>query len=162
VYLSIRWLIGFQWSNTIGIRFDVAGLVLGATTLVVCCVYGVAVTWKKNSKIAIFKDPLNLSMIFGQLLDGFTSFISIKNPLGFSDLQYSEKHFLSNGILDIWGPLYPLLKFIFIILVIYLVDVFYKKDLKKHSELVIIFKIVILLLGFSPGLRDILRVTMGV
>jgi len=162
VYLSIRWMIGFQWSNTIGIRFDVAALVLGAATLVVWCVYGIAVTWKKNSKIAIFKDPLNLSMIFGQLLDGFTSFISIKNPLGFSDLQYSEKHFLSTGILDIWGPLYPLLKFIFIILVIYLVDVFYKKDLKKYSELVIIFKIVILLLGFSPGLRDILRVTMGV
>ncbi len=101
-------------------------------------------------------------MIFGQLLDGFTSYISIKNPLGFSDLQYSEKHFLSDGILDLWGPLYPLLKFIFVILVIYIIDVFYKKDLKKYSELVVIFKIVFLILGLSPGLRDVLRITMGV
>jgi len=162
VYLSIRWIIGFQWNSTIGIRFDVAGLVLGAATLVVCCVYGIVLTWKKNSKIAIFKNPLNLSMIFGQLLDGFTSYISIKNPLGFSDLQYSEKHFLSDGILDLWGPLYPLLKFIFVILVIYLIDVFYKEDLKKYSELVVIFKIVFLILGLSPGLRDLLRITMGV
>jgi uncharacterized membrane protein len=41
-------------------------------------------------------------------------------------------------------------------------DVLYKSELKNYQRLVNLLKIGILILGFSPGLRDILRVTMGV
>jgi uncharacterized membrane protein len=46
--------------------------------------------------------------------------------------------------------------------VIYVFDVYYKEELKNHLTLVNLLKIGILILGFSPGLRDLLRVTMGV
>jgi uncharacterized membrane protein len=46
--------------------------------------------------------------------------------------------------------------------VVYVFDVLYKDELKDHMTLVNLLKIGILILGFSPGLRDLLRVTMGV
>jgi uncharacterized membrane protein len=77
-------------------------------------------------------------------------------------LYYAEKHPASNVLLNVWGPLFPIVKFILIIVVIYVFDVLYKEELKDHLTLVNLLKICILILGFSPGLRDILRVTMGV
>jgi len=58
--------------------------------------------------------------------------------------------------------LFPILKFVLIIVVIYVFDVLYKEELKDHLTLVNLLKICIIILGFSPGLRDLLRVTMGV
>jgi len=77
-------------------------------------------------------------------------------------LAYSEKHPASNALLNIWGPLFPIVKFLLIIVVIYVFDILYKKELQKYTTLINLLKIGILILGFSPGLRDLLRVTMGV
>ena len=77
-------------------------------------------------------------------------------------LSYAEKHPASNVLLEIWGPLFPIVKFVLIIVVVYVFDVLYKDELKDHMTLVNLLKIGILILGFSPGLRDLLRVTMGV
>ena len=41
-------------------------------------------------------------------------------------------------------------------------DIYLKNELKNYMTLTNLLKIVILILGFSPGLRDLLRVTMGV
>ena len=49
-----------------------------------------------------------------------------------------------------------------IIFVIYMFDVLYKDELKDHLTLVNLIKIGILILGFSPGVRDLIRVTIGV
>jgi uncharacterized membrane protein len=49
-----------------------------------------------------------------------------------------------------------------IILIIYVFDILFKVELKNHITLINLLKIGILILGFSPGLRDLLRVTMGV
>jgi uncharacterized membrane protein len=100
-------------------------------------------------------------MLSGHLLDGITSYISIKDPFSMG-LHYAEKHPASNVLLDIWGPLFPIVKFVLIIVVIYVFDIIYKDELKNHLNLVNLLKIGILILGFSPGLRDLLRVTMGV
>ena len=77
-------------------------------------------------------------------------------------LNYSEKHPASNLLLEIWGPLFPIVKFILIIVVIYVFDIYFKDELKNYLTLVNLLKICILILGFSPGVRDLLRVTMGV
>jgi uncharacterized membrane protein len=47
-------------------------------------------------------------------------------------------------------------------MVIYVFDVLYKKELGRYSRLANLLKIGIFILGVSPGLRDLLRVTMGV
>ena len=77
-------------------------------------------------------------------------------------LSYAEKHPASNALLEIWGPLFPTVKFLLIIIVIYVFDILYKEELKNHLTLVNLIKISILILGFSPGVRDLLRATMGV
>ena len=100
-------------------------------------------------------------MLSGHLIDGLTSYISIKDPFSMG-LYYAEKHPASNALLNIWGPLFPIVKFFLIIIVIYVFDIMFKEELKNHINLVNLLKIGILILGFSPGLRDLLRVTMGV
>jgi len=161
LYLISIWIIGYQWNNTTGIRFDIFLIVISIVFLIVGLVYLIAYIFKNSEKFVVYKNPLNLAMISGHLIDGLTSFISIKDPF-LMGLQYYEKHPASNFLLDIWGPLFPIVKFILIIVVIYVFDILYKDELKNHLTFVNLIKIGILILGFSPGLRDLLRVTMGV
>jgi len=143
------------------VRFDVFTIIIGLTVLITVLVYILAHIFRSYEKIVVYKNPLNLAMLFGHLMDGITSYISIKDPLGMG-LFYSEKHPASNLLLEVWGPLFPIVKFVLIVFVIYVFDVLFKEDLKNHLTLVNLLKIGILILGFSPGLRDLLRVTIGV
>jgi len=161
LYLIARWISGDTWSYTSGVNFDVFLIVIGLITLILTIVYIIARYFKENEKVVVYGNPLNLAMLFGHLLDGITSYISIKDPFSMG-LNYAEKHPASNSLLEIWGPLFPITKFVLIIVVIYVFDVLYKDELKQYITLVNLLKIGILILGFSPGLRDILRVTMGV
>ncbi|OGS40858.1 MAG: hypothetical protein A3K77_07875, partial [Euryarchaeota archaeon RBG_13_31_8] len=161
VILIARWVAGDRWGLTIGSKPDVFLIVIGIVTLILGLVYLIAFVFRNNKKIVVYKNPLNLAMIAGHLIDGITSYISIKDPLNMG-LMYSEKHPASNALLDIWGPLFPIVKFVLIIIVIYVFDILYKDELKNNQILVNLIKIGILILGFAPGLRDLLRVTMGV
>jgi len=161
MFLIGLWILGYRWNDTTGVRFDVFLIVIGLIALIVGLVYLVARKFSSNEKIAVYKNPLNLSMLVGHLLDGLTSYISINDPFGMG-LYYAEKHPASNMLLSTWGPLFPIVKFVLIIVVIYVFDVLYKEELKGYQRLVNLIKIGILILGFSPGLRDLLRVTMGV
>jgi uncharacterized membrane protein len=155
------WIMGDQWSNTSGVQFDVFLIVIALVFFIVGLVYLIAYIYRKKENIAFYKNPLNLAMLSGHLIDGITSYISIKDPF-LMGLSYAEKHPASNALLNIWGPLFPIVKFILIIIVIYVFDIMFKEELKNHLTLVNLLKIGILILGFSPGLRDLLRVTMGV
>jgi len=159
--LIINWVIGDRWGFTTGARADVFLIVVGIVCLIVSLVYLFTFIFKNSKNIIVYRNPLNLAMIAGHLIDGLTSYISIKDPFNMG-LMYAEKHPASNFLLDIWGPLFPIVKFVLIILVIYVFDILYKEELKNNLRLVNLLKIVILILGFSPGLRDLLRVTMGV
>lgn len=161
VFLIIKWFSGDQWSSTTGIRSDVFGIVVVLVCLIVSLVYLFPNFFRKKEQLLVYKNPLNLAMLTGHLIDGIATYISISDPLGMG-LSYAEKHPASNFLLDIWGPLFPIVKFLLIIIVIYVFDILYKEELKNHPTLVNLIKIGILILGFSPGLRNLLRVTMGV
>ncbi|MBN2065933.1 MAG: DUF63 family protein [Candidatus Thermoplasmatota archaeon] len=162
VYLIARWIAGEQWAQSYGVRFDVFALVLGLVSLIVVGVYLIAQKYKKYSSLAAYKQPLNLAMIAGHMIDGIASYVSIYDPLNMNIIKYVEKHPASNFLMEVWPPLFPIMKFVLIIVVIYVFDVLYRKELQQHMRLVNLLKIGILILGFSPGLRDLLRVTMGV
>ncbi|MEM4258324.1 MAG: DUF63 family protein [Candidatus Thermoplasmatota archaeon] len=162
LYLVGLWIIGENWSHTAGVRFDVFILIFVLVASVTSIVYLVSVLYKQKSWSAPYRQPLNLAMIIGHLIDGWTSYISIYDPLGMGLLAYEEKHPASNFLLEIWPPLFPIVKFCLIVVVIYLFDIAYKEELRNHQHLVHLLKIGILILGFSPGMRDLLRVTMGV
>lgn len=159
--LILGWILGFQWDSTTGVRFDVFLIVIGLVSIIVGLVYIFASKFKGSKDLSAYKNPLNLSMLAGHLIDGMTSYISIKDPF-LMGLNYSEKHPASNFLLETWGPLFPIVKFLLIIVVIYVFDILYKEELKNHITLINLLKIGILILGFSPGIRDLLRVTMGV
>jgi len=163
LYLIAIWILGARWGTKENpvVRFDVFLIVIGLVLLITGIVYLIAYLYKNKQKIAVYRNPLNLAIILGHQIDGLTSYISIKDPF-MMGLSYTEKHPASDLLLNIWGPLFPIVKFLLIIVVIYVFDVLYKQELKKYSGLVNLLKICILILGFSPGLRDLLRVTMGV
>jgi len=161
LYLIALWIIGDQWGFSTGVRFDVFLIIISLVLFIVSLVFLIAYIFRKNEKIVVYKNPLNLAMLFGHLIDGLTSYVSIKDPFSMG-LLYSEKHPASHALLEIWGPLFPIVKFILIILIIYVFDILFKEELKNHITLINLLKIGILILGFSPGLRDLLRVTMGV
>ncbi|MCX6661742.1 MAG: DUF63 family protein [Euryarchaeota archaeon] len=161
-FLIGRWVMGDQWSGSYGTYVTVLLLVIGLVSLIVSAVYLVAWKYRKNDRLVVYKHPLNLSMLAGHLIDGITSYVSIYDPLQMGLPSYIEKHPASNSLMEAWPPLFPIVKFILIILVIYVFDVLYKKELERYSRLVNLLKIGIFILGVSPGLRDLLRVTMGV
>ncbi|HUS99170.1 MAG TPA: DUF63 family protein, partial [Candidatus Thermoplasmatota archaeon] len=161
-FLIGRWIIGDQWSGSHGTYINVLVLIIGLVALIITAVYLFAWIYRKHETIAVYKKPLNLSMLAGHLIDGITSYISIYDPLRIGLPSYVEKHPASNSLMELWPPLFPLVKFLLIIVVIYIFDVIYKNELEKYSRLVNLLKIGIFILGVSPGLRDLLRVTMGV
>lgn len=162
VYLIGRWMLEEHWSFTYGARFDVFFLIICLVALILIIVYLFVYSFQKHENLAVYKKPLNLSMIAGHLVDGFTSYISIYDPFHMGLPSYVEKHPASNTLMVLWPPLFPLLKFVLIVLVIYFFDVLYKKELQQYTRFVNLIKIGIFILGMSPGLRDLLRVTMGV
>jgi uncharacterized membrane protein len=162
IFLIGRWIIGDRWSISYGSYVNVFLLVIGLVVLIVMSVYLVAWVFRKHESIAVYKKPLNLSMLIGHLIDGITSYVSIYDPLSMGLPSYIEKHPASNSLMELWPPLFPVVKFLLIIMVIYVFDIVYKKELERYSRLVNLLKIGIFILGVSPGLRDLLRVTMGV
>ena len=162
LYLTARWIAGEQWGLSNGVRFDVFVLIFGLITLITTAVYFVSRKYKDNEKFAVYNNPLNLAMVVGHMIDGITSYVSIYDPLHMGLPLYLEKHPASNTLMEIWPPLFPIVKFVLIVVVIYIFDILYKEELKSHQALVNLLKIGILILGLSPGLRDLLRVTMGV
>ncbi len=162
IYYLIRWFIGDQWGPNNGVNFDIFILIFILVFLITLIVYLVSHFYRENEKIAVFSKPINLAMIAGHMLDGIASYISIYDPLNMGLPLYVEKHPASDILMEIWPPLFPIVKFLLIIVVIYVFDVVYKKELKNYSKIVNILKITIFILGFAPGFRDLLRVMMGV
>ncbi|RLF36456.1 MAG: hypothetical protein DRN08_01295 [Thermoplasmata archaeon] len=162
LYLVGRWILGFRWGFSSGVRFDVFVVVVGLVSLITYVVYLVARRLGDDSRFAVYMEPLNMSMLFGHLLDGVTSYVSIYDPFNMGLPMYLEKHPASNVLMGIWGPLFPIVKFVLVILIVYVLDVLYREELRHHMVLIGLIKIGVVILGLSPGMRDLLRVTLGV
>lgn len=163
LYYIILWMTGNTWSDTGGLFPNVFILVsilcVSITGVVFALSKYIKPYWKQAT---IFSTPLNLSMIFGHQLDGIASYISIYDPLNMGLPVYIEKHPASDWLLQLWPPLFPIVKFLLIIGIIYILDIVYKDELSSQKRFVTLLKIGIFILGFAPGLRDLLRVAMGV
>lgn len=146
-------------------------LALGA----VAVVYAVA-RWrhKAGSKSAwAYLVPINLLVVFAQMVDAFATSIGI-------DLAgYREKHVLSAKVIDVtrdagesWGigllAKYPTftgfatVKLLVSLLVVYAIDVQSKDDAQRHPTLIGLVKFAIIMVGIGPGVRDFVRLSLGV
>lgn len=163
LYYVVLWMTGETWSSSSGlfpnVFFLVSVLCVGITLAFYAVSKYVESFWDKASA---FSEPINLFMIFGHQLDGIASYISIYDPLNIGLPVYVEKHPASDLLMQLWPPLFPIVKFLLIIGIIYVLDVWYKEELESQKIFVNLLKIGIFILGFAPGLRDLLRVMMGV
>jgi uncharacterized membrane protein len=162
LYYTVQWLILDKLNFGYNIRFDVFFLIIFLVLIIVFGVILISNFFKKYYFFNTMLRPLNLAMITGHMIDGISSYISIYDPLGMGLPSYYEKHPVSDFIMDIWPPLFPIIKFILVIIIIYVFDILYKKDFERYPRLVNLLKIGIFILGFAPGLRDLLRVMIGV
>jgi len=162
LYYIGLWFSGNQWSIGNGLFLGIFLIVMLIVLSISAFIILIARIFSNINFLKLLSKPLNISMINGHLLDGFVSYISIYDPFKMGLPSYIEKHPASDVIMQIWPPLFPIIKFLLIVFVIYVFDVLYKEDLKDYKQIIILLKIGIFVLGFAPGLRDLLRVAMGV
>ncbi len=123
--------------------------------------------------------PINLVLIFSQMVDGIATAIGIDLGPILSDSGYSEKHVLSELVrqgfenLASWtgwdtGAKFPTffgfapIKLAVSLLVIYVIDVQSKEDVKKYPTLIGLIKFAIIMVGIGPGIRNMVRMSLGV
>jgi len=158
IYLIGRWLSGSPWMDSGETYFIVLPLVL---LLVGGTILGIFALSKKGI-LPIESSFINLFLVFGHMLDGWASYIAVKDPFTLG-LIYGEKHPLPQFLMDrVHGLSYPLVKLAMVIIVIYLIDTPFKQELEKYVNLRNLLKLAIFILGFAPGFRDLLRVVMGI
>lgn len=100
---------------------------------------------------ALFSNRFNQLVFLGQMLDASATFVSLQF------YNCSEQHVLSAGIIDLFGPFsFVIVKFVLMLLVLYFADK--EIDDPKTNWFV---KLLIGIIGFAPGLRDVLTLGVG-
>ena len=97
-------------------------------------------------------------IFFGHFLDAGATFRAL------DAYGYGEKHVLSNYLIGKAGTaavMFPM-KAVAIGLTLYILEIEFRNDLKKDALLRGLLRAALLVLGLSPGLRDLFRLVMGV
>ena len=105
----------------------------------------------------IFTNPLNLSILLIHLMDASATYI------GVDKLGYFSKHVAPSFLIKLTGTasvMYPL-KLVIYIGVIYLLDTQFEDDIKS-SNMKMLIKMTLLVLGLSTATRDTIRMTLGI
>lgn len=129
-------------------------LVLGAGIGLTSIFYLVA----RQLKSSIFTDPLNLSILLAHMLDASSTYIGIDIIGG-----YFEKHVLPSYLIKLTDTalvMYPL-KIVIFVGVLYALDTQFEKD-EESTNLKMLIKMVILILGLAPATRNTIRMTLGI
>lgn len=106
---------------------------------------------------SIFTDPLNISILLAHMLDASSTYI------GIDKLGYYEKHVLPSYLIKLTDTalvMYPL-KLIIFVGVLYALDTQFEKD-EESTNLKMLIKMVILILGLSPATRNTIRMMLGI
>lgn len=122
--------------------------------------------------LGIYAAGMTAALVLGHMIDGLATWVALNDPLNFGIPQYSEKHPFSEFLLRYWdGFLFPFSKLMLVLVVVWLLDRETRKALSAKDgaepslderNMVGLVKMAIFVLGFAPGLRDVLRLTMGV
>ncbi len=95
----------------------------------------------------------NTALLAVHMFDATTTFVALQY------FPYFEQHVLPGFLISIFGPAVMfVLKFAVVAAVLYVLD----KELKREDEKRKFVKLVILILGLAPGLRNFFRLVMGV
>jgi uncharacterized membrane protein len=106
---------------------------------------------------SIFTNSLNLSILLVHLMDASATYI------GVDKLGYFSKHVAPSFLIKLTGTaliMYPL-KLIIFIGVIYLLDTQFENDIQS-SNMKMLLKMTLLVIGLSTATRDTIRMTFGI
>ncbi len=104
------------------------------------------------------RDPLYITLLFGQLLDASaTSFGIDLHPA----LQYMEEHVVGSNLIALTGTAFVMfpLKLVVLFPAIYIMQLYRKEANPAFWHLVLLAMIVV---GFAPGIRDMVRMVLYV
>ena len=112
--------------------------------------------WKKT--LSPLASGLAILVFFGHMLDAAATYVAI------DWYGYGEKHVLANTLIHATGTalvMFPM-KALAITTTLYILLVGFKEELVKDGLLRGLLMAALLILGLSPGLRDMFRLVMGV
>lgn len=110
---------------------------------------------KIRAAIARLFTQENTSLLSVHMFDATTTFVAL------SYFPYFEQHVLPSFFIAIFGPAVMfVLKFVVVAAVLYVLDKEMHKETEREKRKFI--KLVILILGLAPGLRNFFRLVMGV
>lgn len=107
---------------------------------------------------AYFKDKILAAIVAGQALDGAATFFVLDVFSKISGISYFEQHVFSAGVIDATGTAFSfyLLKVALAFAAAYLLQK-EKMDAEDRSYIAL----VLMIMGFAPGIRDMLRMMVG-
>lgn len=152
-FLFGSWRVGGpEVSRNLPIMLIIVAMASGLT-------FSVYVIWKNAySRAIISHPPVGMPIFFGHFLDASATFI------GIDFFGAWEKHPLPRILIDAFGTasiMIPL-KALVIALVFYLLLGPFRDEMSRDRTMAGIIYVAIFILGFAPGLRDTLRLGMGV
>ena len=141
LYYPVRWVSVGPWSYSTGINFfALASFIPPTIAVAIIC-----------SLIPWTREPLAPLAIFSQTFDAAATWI------GIDFFSYYEKHVLPSFLIDITGSATVMIpiKILLVVLVLYAI---------RDEDPIIknIIKMMVIIFGLAPGMRDMLRIFLGV
>ncbi|MDP6671064.1 MAG: DUF63 family protein [archaeon] len=126
------------------------GGVILVIALIAVILGAVVLLLNKFTKSSLMKSNLNVLVLASQLLDGNATFVSIQF------FRCGEQHPISEFFLNLFPFSFVMVKIALVLLILYYVD----KEI-ENENLRGFVKIVVIILGFATGLRDLLTLGVG-
>jgi uncharacterized membrane protein len=117
--------------------------------LILFIVYYIFRLFKSN----LLDKKVNQLTLFSQITDSFTTFFAIV----FIKSSFIEKHVLSHLIISVSPYLFLFIKILFCILLIYLIDRYIHDSFLNNY-----FKLFIIIIGFTTGVRNLLIIGLAI
>ena len=105
-----------------------------------------------------FKNWLFAGIVGGHALDGAATFFAIDIFPMLTGIQYGEQHVIGRGLAELAGGYYSF--YLVKILISFIAAYFIMKEKVDLDEKTYI-ALVLMIIGFAPGIRDILRMMIG-
>ncbi|MFP4001100.1 MAG: DUF63 family protein [Candidatus Natronoplasma sp.] len=110
-----------------------------------------------SGSFEVLNRPLNMLIILAHLFDASSTY------RGITVYGYAEKHVLPTFLISSTGPFIVfVVKIILIVLIIYVLDLLFEEEFSETREVSIFLKLVVIILGAAPAIRNTLRIAMGV
>ena len=129
---------------------------------------------KAPGVLLIYAVGINVALVLGHMIDGIATWVALEGTDLFGLPTYSEKHPFSDFLLRFGGGAlkgfgFPIAKLLMVLVVVWVLDRETARAAPSgdaawsdERNLVGLVKMAIFVLGFAPGLRDLLRLSMGV